>query len=142
MNAKEYLSQIRKLEHKIERMKVRCKEYDHLADSVSSPNYGKEIVDGTKAKSAPFLKWLFKKDELEQEITILEERLENLKADAIIKIESLENEDYKTILVKKYFEGKTWEEIRKEMFISKATIYRWYGEALVSLNAYIKDETL
>lgn len=142
MKSKEYLSQIIKLEHKIERMKVRCKEYEHLADSVASPVYDKDKIDGTKTKDAPFLKWLFKKDELERDIMHLEEELKNLKVDALIKIEQIENEDYKTILIKKYFESKTWEDIRKEMFVSKATIYRWYDEALVSLNAYLKDETL
>lgn len=142
MKSKEYLSQIIKLEHKIERMKVRCKEYEHLADSASSPVYDKDKIDGTKPKDAPFLKWLFKKDELEHDIMHLEEELKNLKVDALIKIEQIENEDYKTILIKKYFESKTWEDIRKEMFVSKATIYRWYDEALVSLSAYLKDETL
>lgn len=132
MNAKEYLLQIKKLEHQIERMKVRSKEYEHLADGASSPSYGKEIVDGTKCDKAPFVRWLNKKDELDHEIRVLEERLENLKAEVILKIERIDSENHKIILIKRYFEGKTWDEIAAIIFVSRSTVKRWHEEALCS----------
>ena len=46
------------------------------------------------------MKWLFKKDEIDREIIKLVEKLNSLKAEALVKIEALKNEDYKTILVK------------------------------------------
>ncbi len=141
MNAKDYLLQIKKLEHQIERMKVRSKEYEHLADGASSPSYGKEIVDGTKCDKAPFVRWLNKKDELDHEIRVLEETLENLKVEVILKIERIDSENHKIILIKRYFEGKSWEDIRNALFTSKATIYRWHDEALAKLDGVLKDET-
>ena len=64
----------------------------------------------------------------------LEEKLNSLKAEAIVKIETLENEDYKTILIKRYIEGCKWEEIANLIYVSKSTVKRWHKEALHSLN--------
>ena len=49
-------------------------------------------------------------------------------------IESLENEEYKTILVKRYIEGLNWDDIASLIYISKSKIKRWHDEALNAFN--------
>ena len=135
MNAKEYLEQIRELEHKIYCMKLRSEYYDKMSLSIPGPTYGEKIGSNPNRNTeAPFMKWLFKKDEIDREIGKLEEKLNSLKAEAIVKIETLENEDYKTILIKRYIEGCKWEEIANLIYVSKSTVKRWHKEALHSLN--------
>ena len=80
------------------------------------------------------MKWLFQKDEIDREIVKLEEKLNSLKAEAIVKIETLENEDYKTILVKRYIEGLNWDDIASLIYVSKSTVKRWHEEALNAFN--------
>ena len=82
------------------------------------------------------MKWLFKKDEIDCEISKLVEKLNSLKAEAIVKIEALENEDCKVILVKRYIEGWKWDEIADLICVSKFTLKRWCEDALNSLNMY------
>ena len=91
MTAKEYLSQIRKLEYKISRMKLRSEEYELLSHSLPGQNFDGVRVDGTRNLEAPFVKWIMKKCDLDQEIKVLEEKLVNLKAEVLLCIEILDN---------------------------------------------------
>ena len=135
MNAKEYLEQIRELEHKIYCMKLRSEYYDKMSLSIPGPTYGEKIGSNPNRNTeAPFMKWLFKKDEIDREIIKLVEKLNSLKAEALVKIEALENEDYKTILVKRYIEGCKWDDIADLICVLKSTVKRWHEEALHSLN--------
>ena len=135
MTAKEYLEQIGKLEHKIQCMKERAEYYDHMSLSIPGPSYGEKIGSNPNRNlEAPFIKWLIKLDEIKLEIAKKEEELKNLKAEALMKIEDLDNEDYKTILVKRYIEGCKWDDIADLICVSKSTLKRWHKEALLFLN--------
>ena len=137
MNAKEYLEQIRELEHKIYCMKLRSEYYDKMSLSIPGPTYGEKIGSNPNRNTeAPFMKWLIKKDEIDREIIKLVEKLNLLKAEAIVKIEALENEDYKIILVKRYIEGCKWDDIADLICVAKSTLKRWHEDALNSLNMY------
>ena len=130
MTTKEYLSQIQKLEYKISRMKIRAEEYERLSASIPGPNYDGIRVDGTRSNDAPFVKWLMKKLDIEQEIKALEGKLENLKAEIMMCIEQLENEDYKNVLVMHYIKGLPWEVIADRLFVCRATVFNWSSKAL------------
>ena len=134
MNAKEYLEQIRELEHKIYCMKLRSEYYDKMSLSIPGPTYGEKIgFNPNRNTEAPFMKWLIKKDEIDREIIKLVGKLNLLKAEALVKIEALENEDYKVILIERYFNHKTWNEIAMKIYTSEKTVRRWHENALVLL---------
>lgn len=130
MTTKEYLSQIQKLEYKISRMKLRAEEYERLSASIPGPNYDGIRVDGTRSHDAPFVKWIMKKLDLEQEIKVLEEKLDNLKAETMACIEALDNEDYKNVLVMHYLKGMPWEVIADRLYVCRATVFNWNNKAL------------
>lgn len=134
MTAKEYLEQIGKLEHKLQCMKERAEYYDHMSLSIPGPSYGEKIGSNPNRNlEAPFIKWLIKLDEIKSEIVKKEEEIKNLKADALLKIEALDNEDYKVILIERYFNQKTWNEIAMKIYTSEKTVRRWHENALVLL---------
>ena len=130
MTAKEYLMQVQKLEYKIKRMKQRSEEYERLSHSISSPKYDFEPVSGTRNLEAPFVKWIMKKCDLDKEIEALEEKLLNLKAEVMLTIETLDNEDYKNVLVLHYINGVAWEELAERMFVSVSTVFNWHRNSL------------
>ena len=142
MDAKEYLSQIRKLEHKIYCMKLRYEEYEKMSLTIPGPTYGEKIgTNPNRNTDAPFLKWLYKKDELERDIIALEEKLKEfpdrdkyLKKEHDMKLLTLID---KKILIKRYFEGKTWDEIATIIFVSRSTVKRWHEEAINILSKKI-----
>lgn len=87
-------------------------------------------VDGTRNHDAPFVKWLMKKADLEQEIKVLEDKLTNLKAEIMMCIERLDNEDYKNVLVMHYIKGLPWEVIANRLYVCRATVFNWNNRAL------------
>ena len=130
MTVKEYFSQVYHLERRITQLKLRSEEFERLSQSVSSPNYGGIRTDGTKSFEAPFVKWIEKKDEVDRKVQALEDKLAKLKVEILATIELLENEDYKNILIMRYLDRLTWEEIASKMFYSEKTVRRWHALAL------------
>lgn len=140
MDAKEYLMQIKNLEHKIYCMKLRSEEYDRMSLSIPGPSYGEKIGSNPNRNTdAPFVKWIYKKIEIDEKIKTLEEKLKNIKSQALLIIEELENEDFKTILVKRYIEGENWDVIASAIFVSKRTAIRWHDAALELLKLDDQD---
>lgn len=140
MDVKEYLMQIKKLEHKIYCMKLRSEEYDRMSLSILGPSYGEKIGSNPNRNTdAPFVKWIYKKIEIDEKIKTLEEKLKNIKSQALLIIEELENEDFKTILVKRYIEGENWDVIASAIFVSKRTAIRWHDAALELLKLDDQD---
>lgn len=135
MTAKEYFELIGIVEHKINSMKLRSQYYDQMSLSIPGPSLEKIGSNGTRNLEAPFIKWLFKRDEIDRQIKELEEELKKFKAEALIKIESLENEDYKIVLLMKYFKGQTFDDIAVEIHASRSTVKRWHNLALDEINA-------
>lgn len=138
MTAKEYLMQVQKLEYKISRMKLRSEEYERLSHSIAGPNYDREPVSGTRSLDASFVKWILKKADLDREIETLEEKLVNLKAEVMLTIETLDNEDYKNVLVMHYINGMPFGEIAENLYVSESTIFRWHRYGLDSLKMSTK----
>ena len=135
MDTRTFLSQIRKIEHEIKIKKELFNSYEKLSLSVSSPTYGERTHFNPNTNTdAPFLKWIFKKDEIEKEILHLEENLKQIKDDVLLQIETIKNIDLRMILIKHYLEGKTLEEIASMLYVSKATIKRYHRKALSLLN--------
>ena len=103
MDTRTFLSQIRKIEHEIKIKKELFNSYEKLSLSVSSPTYGERTHFNPNTNTdAPFLKWIFKKDEIEKEILHLEENLKQIKDDVLLQIETIKNIDLRMILIKHY----------------------------------------
>ena len=133
MTAKEYLEQIGRLEHKIACMKDRADYYDHMSYSIPGQDFTRERVQTPPNYEAPFLRWLIKLDEIKREIAKKEDELKNLKAEALMKIEALDNEDYKNVLIYRYFDHKKWGDIAAKMYASEKTVRRWHENALQAI---------
>lgn len=133
MTSKEYLEQIGKLEHKIKCMKLRSEEYDRLSMSLPSQDFTRDRVQTTPNLDAPFVKWIMKKAELDKQIENNEKKLKELRAEAVLKIEELDNENYKNVLVLRYLKYMNWDDICCYLFAAKRTVMRWHENALESL---------
>lgn len=70
------------------------------------------------------------KSEIDRKIKQFKSDLDTLRAEALLKIEELENEDYKNLLVLKYLKFQAIEEIASKLYLSVATVKRWHIKAL------------
>jgi len=125
MTSKEYLSQVYKLEQIIEKKQMRVKEYEQLASSISGCNFDKISVD------APFVKWIEKALDIQEEINNLKMKLETCRNEILEVIESLDNEEHKILLVLRYLKYLSWAGIAEELGISISTAKRWHKTALL-----------
>ncbi len=139
MTTKEYLSQVYHLERKIKQLKLRSEEFERLSYSVPGPSYDEKIGSNPNRNlEAPFVKWLMKKDEVDRKIQSIEEEVASLKTTILAAIDELENEDYKNILIMRYLDTLTWEEIAEKLYCSEKTVRRWHSIAINLIN--LKEE--
>ncbi len=130
MTVKEFLCQAHNIEVKISRMRDEVEEYKRLAASIPGCNFDNIRVSGTKSNEAPFVKWVIKQIDKEEQIKKLEEKLAKVKGDILLAIDTLENTNHRLCLVYRYLEWLSWDDIGKKMYASRSTLNRWHEQAL------------
>ena len=127
--AKEYLKQVRKLDHMIEQ---RIKERDSLRqfDGVSGIAYDGDPVQTSPDGSAPFEKTVARIIALEAELDDLIDEFVSTRNRIIGEIQELENTNHVVLLYKRYIEYKTLEEIAVEMHYTYIWVRQMHGYAL------------
>ena len=90
MTAKEYLSQVYKLDHKIYLMKLEVEEYRRLASSIPGQDFTRERVQTTRNLEAPFVKWIYKAIDKEDEIKRKMEELLKIKTEVLSVIDKID----------------------------------------------------
>ena len=130
MTPREYLSQVFRIEQRIKAKEIKSAEFENLADSIPGPNYDGIKVDHSRRTDAPFVYWIEKKAEVDEQIRNLRARQSVLKGEIMTAIEKLENEEYQSLLVMRYFNFRTWEDVAYELSVSLATVKRRHTKAL------------
>ncbi len=133
MTAKEYLSQVYRLDHKIYLMQLEVEEYRRLAESIPGQDFTKERVDHTPSYEAPFVKWIIKALDKEAEIKKKMEELAVLKAKVMVTIDEVENDNLRMVLKLRYINSMQFPDIAEKMYASVATVYRWHKEGLATV---------
>lgn len=133
MTAKEELRQVYKLQCHIDRLKRQREDIRNSMYGMSSPA-GNLSPDKVQTSIAGDKMTALIADLEDLEVAIVESirRLTFLKVEIIEKIESMENEDYKTVLFSRYVELKKWELIAVEMNFDIRHVYRLHGNALIA----------
>ena len=133
MTAKEYLKQISRMESFID---VKRQRLNALKDLAS--NIGASAMDGMpkspSKSSSPMADAVCKAIDLENEIKADEAKLQKRKVFMLDLIGTLENVDEQAVLIKRYFEHQSWENIAAELYYTTRWVYKLHGHALESLN--------
>ena len=130
MSAKEYLSQVYKLDHRIHLMELEAEEYRRLSLSLPGQDFTKPRVDHTPDNQAYFVKWLCKAIDKEKEIKEKMKELVVIKAKVMATIDKVENPDYRMVLKLRYIDSMQFPDVAKKMCWSLSTIKRYHKEAL------------
>jgi len=130
MNAKEYLSRYHETEIKINKLQQIVDEYIRLANSIPGINFDAIRVDGTKSLKAPFEKWILRALDDEAVILELKSKLPIIKGEIIAVIDEIEDKELRKLLIYRYLDWSSWQEIAEKMFVSISTLKRWHVCAL------------
>ena len=128
MTAKEYLSLAYRLEQQIDAKITQVASLNDLATKCNAtlsgmphnPNRGGSTMADTVVKIV----------DLQHEINDDIDRLVDLKRDIIKAIKGIGNQEYETILEKRYLCFQTWEQIAVDMKRNVRHLYRLHDEAL------------
>lgn len=128
MTAKQYLMQAFRMKKKIESMQEDILRLEAAATDCS-PN-----LTGMPHNPSPshsrmadiVCKIIDRKAELEKKVA----ELEIIAAEIKYKISLLENDDYRTLLYRRYVEGAEWQDIAMEMYYSERWVYKHHTLAL------------
>jgi hypothetical protein len=129
-DVKEYLSRYHNTKLKIQKLQALVDEYIRLANQVPGIQFDAIRVDGGKNLKAPFEKWILKALDYELEIKDMEANLPIIKADILKTIEQLKDSEMERVLILRYIDWLTWNQIADEMYISRSTVKRWHLNAL------------
>jgi hypothetical protein len=141
MTAKEYLKSIARDEANIRAKKARLSVMDELSVSISSPALS-DMPRNPNRGASRLENSIMKKAALEAEIMNDETRLKIEKAKALDLIGRIDNPEYQTILIARYFKGESWETIAEEMYYSRSWVFRLHGYALRELDSIISKSGL
>lgn len=133
MTKQEYLLQMSILSKTISKKQQRLAYYREMADSPSGMNYDAVRVSKSSSIEPSFVGWIERAMELEGEIKALQIKLDTMQSQVTNAIDGLENEDYKNLLVLRYLKNYRWEQICKELYISRWTAKRWNNQAVEQL---------
>ena len=136
MGVKEFLNKIRKIDLLIDCKLEQVNELRSLLCG-GAIRYDKDKVQSSVDPDS-MTDIVAKIIELEQKINEDIDRLIDIKTKAREMIEMLENDREKVILYKRYFDGKSFEELAVECGYSWRQVHRIHGKALVNLEK-IKD---
>jgi len=130
MTAKEYLSRYHNTKVKIEKLQALVDTYIRLANEIPGIQFDAIRVDGGKSLKAPFEKWILKTLDYELEIKEMEMSLPKIKADILKTIKQLKDAEMERVLILRYIDWLTWNQIADEMYISNATVRRRHTQAI------------
>ncbi len=133
MTVKEYLCRYHNI---LEEIKVKkqyiefCKERE---SSISGPSYDFMPKSPNRDTEAPFVKWMIKRKTAEDELKELVKKSKLIKQETERTIMALNDESYEMILVMRYLDWMTWEDIADKLYCSAATIKRKHERAICLL---------
>jgi DNA-directed RNA polymerase specialized sigma subunit len=140
MQVKEYLSRYHNTKEKIKLLEIEIEEFIRLANSIPGISFDQLRVDGTKNLKAPFEKWILKTLENEQKITKMRRKLPIIKGEIIGVINRLDDSKCKRLLIYRYIDWLSWDNIAKNLVYSPSTVRRWHEKALSQIVLSEKDK--
>lgn len=140
MKAKAYLQEIKKLDMKINNKQLQLSSLWDLAQSITSTI--KEINVQTSKSVDPMADTVSKIIDLQDEINRDIDRYVDKKLEAIRLINQLENEQYISILVRRYVNYEEWRTIADEMHYTRQSIVKKHDAALKDFQKVLDNEIL
>lgn len=131
MNAQDYLKQYKRTLDKIEKKKELAEEYERLAASTPPIVFDRVGTNPNRNTEAPFVKWVYKKIEVEEELKILTEKANHIRNEILNTICEVENETYQRILINRYIDISDWESIASKNYLAISTVYRFHRQAIL-----------
>ncbi len=129
MNAKQYLRQLRRLDHIVQSKLNQVESLRSLAEKIT--HVPKDISVQESTSQDKMLEIIPKIVDLQKELETDINNLLDLKLKITHQINNIDNDDYKLLLMLRYLNFKTWEEIAVEMGYTYQWVHVLHSRALI-----------
>ena len=130
MDKKEFLCRYHNLKLRIEKVEDYIDFCDERSKSVPGPSYGDMPRNPNAPTEAPFVKWIYKMLDAQEELKKLKEKATSAKNQIESAIAEIDDESLQQLLVYRYIDWLSWSEIESRLYISQTTRKRWHDKAL------------
>jgi DNA-directed RNA polymerase specialized sigma subunit len=130
MRVETYLSQGRLLNQRINYQLKKLGELKNAACSLPAVTIRKDKVQSSTDGDAPFVRALIRVEEMEEKIKREIDMLADLKEEIMGMIGQVDSEELQMVLIYRYLEGMTWEEIGDLIYADRTTVKRWHRKAI------------
>ena len=130
MNVKDYLKQGHLLDQRINFNLRRLQEMRAGIDGMSSPQIQADKVQTSPDGDPAFVKALMRISEMQERIDQEIDVLVDLRNQIDEVVRTVDNDDYQMLLLYRYIENRTWEDIGSQLGAGKTTVKRWHQAAL------------
>jgi len=130
MRVETYLSQGRLLNQRINYQLKKLGELKNAACSLPAVTIRKDKVQSSTDGDAPFVRALIRVEEMEEKIKREIDMLADLKEEIMGMIGQVDSEELQMVLIYRYLEGMTWEEIGDLIYADRSTVKRWHRKAI------------
>jgi DNA-directed RNA polymerase specialized sigma subunit len=137
MTAKEYLEQAYTVDKRIRFAYDEIVRLREMAENISSPKL-EERVQTSKSNEAPFVKYVDKLLEKEEEIKLEVDKLVKLQDDIIRSIELVDDFTEQTVLKYRYIYNYSWVRIAKKLNMCRSSVIAIYNKALENFSEKFK----
>ena len=138
MTAKQYLRQVRRLDDIVNAKLEQVTELRSLATKMTStPRLDAVQSSGEQDKISAVVAKIV---DLEHDINRTVDELIDLKAEAIVMIDSIPNDDYRLLLTLRYLNFKTWEQIAVDMNYSYQWVHVLHSRALINFGGMFPEK--
>ncbi len=132
MTAKEYLSQIRRIDVHIDHLLKEREELERAQTFLRSPQIDGDRVQTSPSGDPPWMGYIIRWEELTNQIGEEWDRLIDRRHTTIKMLYCLNDSRYIELLYKRYVEFKHFKRIAREMHYSLDRIWHMHGEALTA----------
>ena len=133
MDKKTYLCRYHNILEKIEKKKQYIDFCNERASSIPGPCYGERINNPSPSYEAPFVRWIYKGIEAEEELEELEKKAGLVRMEIEKAINTVKDEELQMILTYRYIDWLTWDEICGRIYCSISSVKRKHEKALATL---------
>lgn len=137
MGVKEFLEQALLIDNRINAQLATLDHYRRLSKNIGNSRL-EEHVSHSKPTEAPYVKWIEKITDKENEINAEIDHLVNLKLEINNFIDGVGNPEWQCILRSRYILGLSWSKIAEEMDCGLSTIQRIHKQIIEKLEKRAK----
>lgn len=138
MDASEYLHRVVAARKRAEGLEFQHKRLEQAANNVPGGTFDEPRASSGQRGQAPFVRFIDRILEAEKAAEEARAESDSLTAEAVGLIRKMPTVPYQNLLIMRYIDGDTWDDIGSVLAGGRTSVWRWHNAALGELDAVLE----